>query len=1117
MTSDNTSKKTRPWLKRISYVIAGGAVVGAGGVLFAHSSTMQKVYIEALASIIKNKTGLDFDADGLSFSLLKGCASLYRPTLDSDLFRADEIDISVNLSSIFGNATHITRLAIVNPVSNISAARLDRIKLQPDSPGLDWRLDSLEISGGSLFIEEPEWGLHRVEVFFNASAAGSGPKLLRLDSECSGIAIAGKEWTLRGSANFTVDIGADIISLRQFGFDSELLKFKADGAFDVLNNVVKCDINGSVFSQSLADTFGEYFSGLDGRADFHASVSGGADNPEWTLRANGQGLKTVYKSIDCCDVDLEANGGASEIEIKKISIRAMNSSLTARGTLKSTESKLFLDGRNLPLSPISDVLNAPVLKSTTADIHSVFSSPYPLWSANALSKFLVRLSAVLNGDGDTVGDLVIAASEKSIKIESFNLDIPDLNVSADGTIGIKIDVSALSDSALTSFSFNAEAATTAEHVAHSLDAWDIVDYLPISGEACAKTQATWSPSRGLCLNGNLIIENPVYYGAAADILTTDLKIESDQLFLDNMRIKRGAVEAAGHLWLTWAGLPKGEDQISMRYELSGVPLSEGLAVGISDNEILEDMAAKGYVDSWVTLNGPYRSIVLRGEAKLYDGSIYGISIPAFSCSAEMDLDNQKPLLVIPELRLADSRENLDTLSGPLGLSGNLNMDLASKTWNGRIVGLADSHALGMTKAPRMSAQVVVDLDGPYVADYGSIALPEGKVILSEGLIDVGGDLRIEGLTGNLSVGNGSVLGTIFFQDFLYSEDTLLELDARRNANALTGRLHVALSSETADTEGLIRVLTRGALDDCNLNLTARGRLSDRGLTWRADIDRLDGSVFGLEFGQQNLSSIDGNSDSIKLAFDLGSRRLEDGAHEPLSRLRVNGMLSFQDTQTIDFTLSGTADLEQTRDVLAGVFNEGRDTFLAGFTPDGVGIMDLKLHGPTNALGLDGVLQIRGGRLHPGSDFPYGIENLNLDLVCQNRRISLKDLQGRMARGRLTGFGDVVWNNSGVESYQVQTQLDNFQYSYKPEGFQLDGSVNALFHSIPGGKSEIKGTLKASNMAYTAEINLGKIILENYMGAIPGIHNIELNDPMDAINLNLDVELAQPWTFDTNLI
>jgi len=203
--------------------------------------------------------------------------------------------------------------------------------------------------------------------------------------------------------------------------------------------------------------------------------------------------------------------------------------------------------------------------------------------------------------------------------------------------------------------------------------------------------------------------------------------------------------------------------------------------------------------------------------------------------------------------------------------------------------------------------------------------------------------------------------------------------------------------------------------------------------------------------------------------------------------------------------------------LAGVFNESHDTFLAGFTPDGVGMMDLRLHGPISAMELDGALQIRGGRLQPGGDFPYGIENLNLDLICQNNRIELKNLQGRMARGRLSCFGDLAWNNNGVESYQMQTLLENFQYSYKPEGFQLDGSLNALFHSTPGGKPEIKGVLKASNMVYAADLNIAKIIWENSIGGVPGIPNIEFDNPVDSINLDLDVELAQPWTFDTNLI
>jgi hypothetical protein len=55
------------------------------------------------------------------------------------------------------------------------------------------------------------------------------------------------------------------------------------------------------------------------------------------------------------------------------------------------------------------------------------------------------------------------------------------------------------------------------------------------------------------------------------------------------------------------------------------------------------------------------------------------------------------------------------------------------------------------------------------------------------------------------------------------------------------------------------------------------------------------------------------------------------------------------------------------------------------------------------------------------------------------------------------------------------------------------------------------------MSYAAEINLRKLILDSYAGSIPNIQNIELADPLDAVALDLDLELPQPWSIDTNLL
>ncbi|MDR1842015.1 MAG: hypothetical protein LBQ86_08880, partial [Holophagales bacterium] len=874
-----------------------------GSAWFAHSSIMRGVYLRIIASTVKDSTGLDFDAGDMSFSVLKSRVRLHYPSLDTDFFKADEIELVVSPISLLGDSPHIKRLVVVNPVSNISARRLERIKLkQSDGPSANWKLDLLEISNGKILVKEPEWGLPQAEVTFMTRAIGSGPKVLKIETDCSKIFIVNKSMSLCGSANIHMDVKADIVELRQMSFDSELLKFKATGTFNGENNIVVCETNGSILSQNLPEVFGADFSGFNGQADFRASLSGEAGNLEWDLQVNAKRITTPYQSLD--NITLEAQGVASDINLKQLSVRLPEGALiSASGEMKETECELILDGRAVPLKALSGIIKMPFFESVFADIQGFFSSKVPVWDTDALSQSRIDLSAIFNRNGEPAGDLTITAEKNALQIKSFNIDIPELKASAIGSFGYKThNTEGNPDFSLTSIALSGEVVTTAEQVANSLDKWKIVDRLPISGKTSASAHVAWSPSKDLQLSGYLKLENPVYYGATADILTTGVKIDSERLFLDNIRLNRKEAEAAGNLWLTWANVPPGGDQISMRFELLNLPVSEGLDTAISDPKILEDMAAEGYMNGWAALKGPYDSMTLSGEARLHDASVYGVSIPAFSGSIEMNLNESNIHLIIPEFRLADCSENLDSLSGPLGLKGNLDIDLTAETWTGRIIGAVDSHSLGMTNAPRLSAQINAALSGPYAADYGPITLPEGSISLSKGWIAFG-DSKLEGLLGNIRVEDGKIHGTMYFDDFQDSRNPLLELNARKGArsdrNNLTWQLQVAFSQETAQTEILAQTLTDGVLEDINLGLHASGRFNDRGLFWRADVNKFGCRISGLEFGQQNFGAIEGNLDDVNLALSLESQTSDEDMSKKVSWFRINGTIPLNNAKITD--------------------------------------------------------------------------------------------------------------------------------------------------------------------------------------------------------------------------
>jgi len=123
----------------------------------------------------------------------------------------------------------------------------------------------------------------------------------------------------------------------------------------------------------------------------------------------------------------------------------------------------------------------------------------------------------------------------------------------------------------------------------------------------------------------------------------------------------------------------------------------------------------------------------------------------------------------------------------------------------------------------------------------------------------------------------------------------------------------------------------------------------------------------------------------------------------------------------------------------------------------------------------------------------------------------------MARGTLGSTGEATWSYKGIDSYRLHTRLDDFYYYFIPEGLHISGNLDAMYQSLPGGKSEIRGALRATGMTYAAEINLRELLLSSSFGSIPSLQRVELDDPLDGIGLNLDVELAQPWVVDTNFL
>ncbi|MCL1894875.1 MAG: hypothetical protein FWG02_11720, partial [Holophagaceae bacterium] len=436
MGTDDFPKRPRRWLKRLSYVIASGAVTVSAAAWYAHSSTMQRVYIRAIASIVREMTGMDFGADSLSFSLIKGRFTLYAPYLGEGLFVADRINITTDISSFFWGVPRIRDIVVINPVSDISPEQLEKIKInKSDGVDANWIVDKLEVRNGNLFCDDPRWG--RVEVFFNIKGEGKGNRKLHIDTDCHKVLVKTGMATIQNQINFELYINENILNFNKLTVVSELLNIHAAGQINVKNLVAQGYANGSIHNQYLSGSIGEAFSGISGDANFEASFFGEINNPQWTFKSIADKIITQYQPIKNCGFEIEVNGNAIDIDVKKIHIRANESQLTMQGKINESNCSLNFTGAELPLGFLSTQLKSPIFESFVADLNGTFSSSVPIWSNEVLNQHKLELTANFMKNGNSSGDLDVSVSNNFLAIKSFNINTLELMGYADGSIAFK--------------------------------------------------------------------------------------------------------------------------------------------------------------------------------------------------------------------------------------------------------------------------------------------------------------------------------------------------------------------------------------------------------------------------------------------------------------------------------------------------------------------------------------------------------------------------------------------------------------------------------------------------------------------------------------------------------
>jgi hypothetical protein len=191
--------------------------------------------------------------------------------------------------------------------------------------------------------------------------------------------------------------------------------------------------------------------------------------------------------------------------------------------------------------------------------------------------------------------------------------------------------------------------------------------------------------------------------------------------------------------------------------------------------------------------------------------------------------------------------------------------------------------------------------------------------------------------------------------------------------------------------------------------------------------------------------------------------------------------------------------------------------LSQLSLEGESRFDLLAHGTYSEPLLDGTLSLQHGRVNLKGY--QGAEDLTAEILLKDRTLSLSEArpaQGTLAHGQLQVSGLMAWKPGGLDTYDLRASLDHFQLRDVPAGLNLQGSLQADLSGEEGG-GLLEGTLQADRLGYQSEVKLSDLILRSALSDGGGLSGLDLEDPLDAIALDLDLELREPWQFDTNLL
>ncbi len=1101
----------RRGFRRTVYLLVAGAVVLEGAAWTLRRPFFSHWVEGRISRILKDETGLSFQADSLEFHLLSRKLIVRNFSLGGRLLQARRLELEVHPLSLLSQWPRIRHIHLDQPRLELDRQTLGQIHLKPHPPSAaspQVYLGDLLVSDARVLVKEPSWGIPRVEAWFNIRGTGRGANRLDAALQAPRLVVGEGSRAREGHLDLKTFLSEGMLEVRKgqlaLGNSTLTLVGRYEPGPRRLNGEARGELNLAGVSALLPKGI---WTGSLGKLGFKASVAGTIPHPTWVFTLQGRDLELPFTGLGRSALDLDAHGTEAHLELGKLSLQAPEGSLQASGGWERGKgSDLEFKASGVSLAPLaSRVRFAPLARlqaSTEGQLH-LGGAP---WERPDPDRLTVRLQGSFTQQGRSAGGVDLSVEGGRVQVAGLSLALEEVHLSgkAEGVVDRR---------GLAALSGSATLETDAAQVAATLDAWKLVK-LDMGGATRAQAEVGWSRHTPLHLDGTVELSAPRWHGATAETLAADVKIEGTRLDVSQILAQKGSGTAAGELWVDWGPVPEGGPQIGMCYQADRLPIREGLRAADVDF-----VRVDGTGSGWVRIGGPFAHLTMEGQARALDNLVYGVKVPAVSADFSMDLSAGR--FQVADLRVAGGPGALGegdrSPEGPLALSGGLDMDLAHGNWLGSLEGQVDSRVLGLP-GPVFKGVLGAKLQGPMVDPMGPIALPGMVLHLSGGSVELG-TRTLEGLEGNLATGEGGVDASLGMTG---RDHPFATLRVHPEGRGLSGALDVQVDPSTADTARLAAHLTGGALKDARVDFRAEGSYDAQGLQWKGSLDSFEGHFQGLDLVQTQPSRFLGDAEGM--GGDLALKGIPvDAQGRPMAvegaEVRFTGWAPFSSEAPIKVGASGRADLSDLKVLLDRVIQPSPYSLLADLRPSGRARFSLTLKGTYADPGLDGSLELQGGRLHVRT-YPQSIDNVDFKVSFRDREFWIPQespLRGTLAQGDLTAWGRATWQPGALRDYALETRLSGFQFRDIPEGFELQGSLAASLAGNDREGGRLTGRLDVDHMLYQADLDLADLILAGALGGSSSGLGLDPDDPLSRIELDLDLHLNAPWQFETNLL